>query len=198
MTRQPARRLIGRAPVLLTAVLLVTGCAGAAGDPASTNGGSGPGAAAPGAPGASPIQHGGGTGSDPGDGTIGSPVQPGGGAIIPGQPKPSIVEPRPGRLNPHDVGISMLEARVEGRHVWIRASWWSGVAPCSVLDSATAEASGQAFTVRVREGADVLDSACIDIAQYKATVIDLGELEAGTYTVRPADGDAQAITVDVS
>jgi hypothetical protein len=39
--------------------------------------------------------------------------------------------------------------------------------------------------------------ACIDIAELKATVIDLGVLAAGTWTIA-AEGDAPAITLEIS
>jgi hypothetical protein len=40
------------------------------------------------------------------------------------------------------------------------------------------------------------DTACIDIAMYKGFIVDLGELEPGTYTVT-AFGDAPALTVTI-
>jgi hypothetical protein len=38
---------------------------------------------------------------------------------------------------------------------------------------------------------------CIEIAMYKATIVDLGELEPGEYTIRASEGEAPPITVTV-
>jgi len=142
-------------------------------------------------------------GTEPGgDGSGGGS---GGGIAIPdfplpggGQPgeNPTIVVPKPGRLNVHPVGAAKVEARVDGRRVLVRVSWWSGVEPCSVLDSVLVERNGTNVTITIREGADRLDVACIEIAMLKATIVDLGELEPGTYTIS-AGGDATPIQVIV-
>lgn len=148
-------------------------------------------------------------GTEPGGGGSagGSGGAPGGGITIPdfplpgggGQPgeNPTIVVPKPGRLNAHPVGASGIEARVDGRRVLVRVSWWSGVEPCHVLDSVLVERNGTSITITVREGADRLDVACIEIAMLKATIVDLGELEPGTYTIS-AGGEATPIQVTVS
>ena len=39
--------------------------------------------------------------------------------------------------------------------------------------------------------------ACIDIAELKATVVDLGVLAAGSWTIA-AEGDAPPVTIDIS
>lgn len=139
---------------------------------------------------------GGGSGGAPGSGiTIPDFPLPGGG----GQPgeNPTIVVPKPGRLNVHPVGAAKVEARIDGRRVLVRVSWWSGVEPCYVLDSVLVERSGTNVTITIREGADRLDVACIEIAMLKATIVDLGELAPGTYTIS-AGGDAAPIQVTVS
>ena len=52
---------------------------------------------------------------------------------------------------------------------------------------------GDTFMLTVREGsAAAPDTMCIEIAQYKATIVDLGELEPGTYTIT-AFGDAAPV-----
>jgi hypothetical protein len=107
---------------------------------------------------------------------------------------PTIVVPRPGRLAVHEVGVFHLEARVQAGHAIVRASWWSGVEPCSVLDSVIVERVGSQIQLTVREGSDQLGVACIEIAMLKATDIDLGTLPAGTYTVS-ASGEAPPIQV---
>jgi hypothetical protein len=42
-----------------------------------------------------------------------------------------------------------------------------------------------------------MDMACIDLAELRATVVDLADLAAGRWTIS-AEGDAPAITVEVS
>jgi hypothetical protein len=138
---------------------------------------------------------GGGGGAGPiGGGPIGGGG--GGGPVDPGQP--SLVLPRPGQQNVHAVSIDKLSVRVEGRHVVLNARWWSGVEPCSVLDSVTAKQDGHTITVSVREGSSGANVACIDIAMLKVTPIDLGDLEPGDYTIAADLGPAAAIIVTVS
>jgi len=79
----------------------------------------------------------------------------------------------------------------------VELRWWSGVAPCSVLDSVGVSHDGTAYRLTVNEGSSGQQVACVDIAQLKATVVDLGDLDPGTYTIK-ADGDAQPIEVTVS
>jgi hypothetical protein len=128
---------------------------------------------------------------DPGPGNVGGapPV------VQPGQP--SLVLPKPGQLNVHDVSIEELSARVAGRHVVLNARWWSGVEPCNVLDSVAVSRSGQVITVSVREGTGKGDTMCIEIAMLKVTPIDLGDLEPGDYTIVAQQGPAPAIVVTV-
>ena len=79
----------------------------------------------------------------------------------------------------------------------MRVAWWSGVEPCSVLAGVDVARDGDTFTLTVREGsAAAPDTMCIEIAQYKATIVDLGELDPGTYTIS-AFGDAAPVTVTV-
>ena len=47
------------------------------------------------------------------------------------------------------------------------------------------------------EGSGRGDVACIDIAELKATVVNLGVLAAGTWTISAA-GDAPPVTLEVS
>jgi hypothetical protein len=131
---------------------------------------------------------------DPAPGNVGGapPAQPG----QPGQP--TLVLPKPGQQNVHDVSIEQLSARVAGRHVVLNARWWSGVEPCNVLDSVAVSRNGQTITVAVREGTGKGDTMCIEIAMLKVTPIDLGDLEPGDYTVAAQQGPAPAIVVTVS
>jgi hypothetical protein len=131
---------------------------------------------------------------DPAPGNVG-----GGGAPPAGQPgQPSLVLPKPGQANVHDVSIEELSSRVAGRHVVLNARWWSGVEPCNVLDSVGVTRSGQTITVSVREGTGKGDTMCIEIAMLKVTPIDLGDLEPGDYTIAASQGPAPAIVITVN
>ena len=112
--------------------------------------------------------------------------------------KPTLVLPHPGQLDIHAVSIEDLGARVEGRRVVVSASWWSGVEPCYVLDSVAVKRDGQTIIIVVREGSSARDVACIEIAMHKVTVIDLGELDPGTYTIIAGNGDARPVEVTVN
>lgn len=120
----------------------------------------------------------------------------GGNPAEPGQPR--LVIPKPGQLNPHPVSIEKISARANGRHVVVNAQWWSGVEPCAVLDSTALTVDGSTITISVREGTGKGEVACIDIAVLKVTVIDLGELEPGTYRIVADDGPAEPVTITVS
>jgi hypothetical protein len=185
------RPTLGLTLVLMTTVVLAACSAGAA--PANPS----PSDAPP--PSSAPPASGG--GSDQGSGALppDSPIvgEPPIGGGDPGSGQPSPVVPRPGTINPRPVAIMQLLAQVSGRHVVVNARWWSGVEPCYVLDSATAKRSGNTFTITLLEGSAKADAICIEIAMEKVTVIDLGELEPGTYIIEAAHGDAASITVEV-
>jgi hypothetical protein len=193
MTIPTATRLV----VLgLLAVVIATACSSAAG-PASFL--PTPSSAAPssGSDGAT----GGGSSGAPGqtdpDTSVGSPIgqQP----LDPGVGQPKLVIPRPGQLNPRPVGAARLEPAVDGHHVLIRVMWWSGVEPCHILDSVKVERSGTDIAIQLVEGTGDAQAICIEIAEQKATIVDLGELEPGTYTISAAGkGDATPVTVTVS
>ena len=135
-----------------------------------------------------------GGGSDPNTGT-GTGSDPG--LVDPGQPEPTIVTPGAGLAGIHAVGATKLDTATNGRDLAVRVSWWSGVAPCNVLAGVDVARDGTTFTLTVREGsAAPPDTACIEIAQYKATIVDLGELEPGSYTIT-AFGDAPPVTVTI-
>ena len=184
MTRQAALR-----PLLavLTVSMLIAACSGA-GAPAAP-GSEGPPSASPGGSGA---------GSDPGIGS-GEPIggAPGGpGVVNPGQPQ--FVVPQPGQQNVHPVSIEEMDVRVDGRRAVLNARWWSGIEPCTVLDSVAWKRDGKTITISVREGSGKGDLVCIDIAVYKATVIDLGQLEPGEYTVVAGEGNAAPISFTIA
>jgi hypothetical protein len=149
-------------------------------------------------PGAGGVVGGGGSGSGGSGGSgIGVAPPPGGVPRDPNLGQAQLVAPQPGQKGLHPVSVVLARAAVDGHHVSIELRWWSGVAPCSVLDSVQVQRDGATFTLTPMEGSSGRPVACEDIAQLKATVVDLGELDPGTYTIK-ASGDAPAITVTVS
>jgi hypothetical protein len=183
----------------LLAVLIAAACSSAAGpiisrgptdtgpSPAGPSAGSGnAGGGASGAPG----------GTDPNT-PVGSPADPT--PVDPGFGQAKLVIPRPGQLNPRAVGVSKLEPAVDGHHVLVRVTWWSGVEPCNVLDSVKVDRTGTDITIQLFEGSADAQAICIEIAEQKATIVDLGELEPGTYTIFPdGKGEAKPVTVVVA
>jgi hypothetical protein len=183
----------------LLAVLVLGACSAAATPSGSAGPADSPSAAAPSsAPGDS-----GGAGSS---GDIGQtdPSTPIGGAIDPvpvdpGLGQAKLVIPRPGQLNPRPVGAASLEPAVTGRRVLVKVTWWSGVEPCNVLDSVLVDRSGTEISIQLVEGTSDANAICMEIAEQKSTIVDLGELEPGTYTIRAGgNGDAKPVTITVS
>lgn len=109
-----------------------------------------------------------------------------------------VVVPRPGQLDVHPVSAETLRATVDGRSVEIAVDWWTGVEPCTILDTVVVQRGDHEFAITLREGRGPGEMACIAIAELHRTFIDLGELEPGTYTIRDATGGAPAIEVVVS
>jgi hypothetical protein len=138
----------------------------------------------------------------PPDAPVTSP--PDGGGVDPGLPQPAFVVPQPGQLNTHPVAITSLIPTVDGRHVTVQADWVSGVEPCYVLDrvevdtkTTMSEPPTVSITIALFEGSSDLNVACIEIAAYKATLVDLGELQPGSYVVQSADGSAPPVSFTV-
>lgn len=199
---------------LLSATVVLSGCATAASIP-GVGRPDAPVAADPASPIAKP-----GVGSDPGtgtgaggaigggapatDGPNGGPdtgVGQGGGVLPPGgiPDNPTIVTVHPGQANPRDVSAVQLSSLVAvSHHVIVRIRWWGGIEPCEILDSVAVTRDGLSFTIAARVGsAPGGQVACIDIARDTATLVDLGVLPAGTYTVRASAGDAPPISIVV-
>lgn len=139
-----------------------------------------------------------GGGGGGGGGVIVDPV-PGGGGDPGGDMRPSIEKPVPGQLNPIPASVWKMEPSIDGRHATVLLSWWSGPAPCSVLDSVDIVRDGTTITMTPREGADPAAGeqvACPAIAMLRGTIVDLGELQPGTWTLI-ANGDLAPITITI-
>ena len=205
----PPRRLAALGPfaVLTVIAALAVGCSGAAAPSTSAPAASAPpgssipggdpvaSSPAPGSPGSVDGGAGGGSAGDPGTG-IGLPIDPT--PVDPAAGQPTIIVPKPGRLNPHPVAAQTIRASVDGRHVLVKIAWASGIAPCSVLDSVKVERSGHTIALTVIEGADEVDVMCAEIAMFKATIVDLGELDPGAWTITAPGGDAAPIELTIS
>jgi hypothetical protein len=203
------RQLAG---ALLALALFAAACAGSsepASQPANQPATPGPSADASGTTlpsdtGPTPVPGGTGTSGGSGPGNPGNPgsggpiVYPGPDGSLPPVPDPTIVTPTAGLTGVHAVQAAKLEATVNGRDVAARVAWWSGVEPCNALAGITVARDGNAFLLTVNEGsAAAPDTMCIEIAMYKAAVVDLGELEPGIYTIK-AFGDVPPVEVTVA
>ena len=148
------------------------------------------GAAASAPPTGSPIA------SDPDD-SVTSPSDPGAGGSG-GAGGDNIVIPQPGTFNPHPVAVEKVEPSVDGRNVKVKLTWTSGVAPCYVLDEVIVNRDGNDIALTVVEGAAEKGAMCIEIAEQKSTIVDLGELEPGDYTISATDSDVPPVTITVT
>jgi hypothetical protein len=185
-------------PAVLLTILTLGACGAAAGpSPTSTATPAPTPTAVPGDGGAGGGTIGGG-GNAGGGGVGGGIIDPGpGGDPILGQA--TFVGPTAGLINQHPVNVQRVRAAVDDRGATAELRWWSGVPPCNALDSVRIDRDETARTIRltVIEGSGRDEVACIDIAQLKATLVDLGKLAAGTWTIS-AEGDAPAIQLEVA
>jgi hypothetical protein len=200
MTNPTTHRSIGAVALAVVATIALAACSGASqgqqAPPSAPSGQTAPSAppAASTDPGSS--AGGGGSAGDPGSGIITNPsTDPG--AIDPIAGEPRIVTPVPGRANPHPVAPVKLEAQVDGRRVLVKVSWYGGIEPCSVLDSVKVTRSGNDIQITPFEGASDPNAICIEIAVLKATIVDLGEPDPGTWRILSPDSDAPPVQVTI-
>jgi ABC-type transport system substrate-binding protein len=175
----------------LAAMLTLGACSSAAAPAASSS----PPTASPAPSAATPVPSDGASPSDP-DTSVGGSSDPGPGD--PGSGQPALVIPKPGQQNLRPLPAGKLEATVDGRRVLVKATWWSGVEPCNVLDSVKVERLAEDIAITIIEGTSDPNAMCIEIATEKATIIDLGELEPGTYRITSPGGEAPPVSVTVS
>ena len=110
-----------------------------------------------------------------------------------------IVVPKPGQLDVRAIPAQTLSAAANGRSVTLTIDYTSGVEPCYVLDSIVVAvgADTRTFDITLREGHGPEDVVCIEIAESKRAIVELGELAPGTYTISDTTGGAAPITVTV-
>lgn len=108
-----------------------------------------------------------------------------------------LVVPKPGQVDVREIPADLLEADVDGRSVTIRITFTSGIEPCYVLDTIVVTRGDHAFALALRQGHAPGDFVCIDIAVTRHALVDLGDLEPGTYTITDATGGATPIEVVV-
>lgn len=143
---------------------------------------------------------------DPGgggsDGSAGSRVVDPGVPVDPNDPagagQAKLVRPQPGQKDPHPVAVTKLETSVDGRHVLVKVSWYSGIEPCSVLDSVEVKRTGSEISIAPLEGIGDPNAVCIEIAVLKATIVDLGELDPGTWRITAPSGDATPVELTIA
>jgi hypothetical protein len=173
-----ARGRFGALATTLTLALVLTACsAGAASAPPSDP------RSAP--PSTAPVV----TDPPPSDGGDGGNIAPDGAKVV---------VPQPGQLDVHPVAAETLVATLDGRRLTVAVTWWSGVEPCTILDTVVVDAEDGGFAITLNEGRGPEDVACIAIAEQHRTFIDFpNDLAPGTYTIRDAQGGAPAIEVVV-
>jgi len=174
-------------PAVLLTIVTLAACGAAAG-PSPT-----PAATPAPTPTAVPGNGGTGGGAAGGGGAVGGP------ALDPILGQATFVGPTDGLINQHPVSVQLVRAAADDQGAAAELRWWSGVAPCNALDSVQIDKDEAARTIKltVIEGSGRGDVACIDIAELKATVVDLGKLAAGTWTIS-ADGDAPSVELAVT
>jgi hypothetical protein len=183
--RTPRAFVPGAAAFLV--VMLLAGCSFVSSLP-GFGGGSTPVAVDPGDPGVKP--------GPPGVG-VGPPLQP-----IQMPDNPTLVVVHPGQVDQatlRDVSaVELRSAIMPTGHLVVRVRWWGGVEPCDLLDSVAVDRVATTITLAPRVGSAAGGQvACIDIARDTATLVDLGVLEPGSYTIRALVGDAPPLVVNI-
>ncbi|MEU7002846.1 hypothetical protein [Nonomuraea sp. NPDC046570] len=86
---------------------------------------------------------------------------------------PEPVKPTGDAVNPHKVRWTSAKPVSKGRKV--KLVWWSGVAPCSVLDRVKVKETTKRVTITLYEGTapKAVNASCIMIAIEKTTTVKL-------------------------
>ena len=110
-----------------------------------------------------------------------------------------VVVPKPGQLDVRAIPAQTLSATVSGRRITLTIDYTSGVEPCYILDSIVVAvgADAKSFAITLREGHGPGDTVCIEIAESKRAIVDLGDQAPGPYTISDTTGGAAPISVTV-
>jgi hypothetical protein len=109
------------------------------------------------------------------------------------------IVPKPGQaIDIHPVAADQLAARVEGNKIVVKALWFSGVEPCTILDSIVVNRGEGRYTITLQEGSSPQEIACIAIAEQHVTEFDIPDVAPGTWTIADSGGIAQPVEVTVS
>lgn len=86
---------------------------------------------------------------------------------------PEPVKPTGDAINVHKVRWTKAKAVSKGKKVQL--TWWSGVAPCTVLDRVKVKETGKRVTITLYEGTapKARNTSCIMIAVEKTTTVKL-------------------------
>ena len=76
-------------------------------------------------------------------------------------------------------------------------AWTGGVEPCTVLDSIMVQRGTGTVTLTLREGRGPGNAVCIEIAERKRAMVDLGDVVPGTYRIVDGAGGAPALEVTI-
>ena len=102
-----------------------------------------------------------------------------------------IVVPKPGQLDVRPIPAQTLSAAAVDGSVTLTIDYTSGVEPCNILDSIVVAVGADAgtFAITLREGHGPGDVVCIEIAESKRAIVELGELAPGRTrsATRPAE-----------
>jgi hypothetical protein len=97
--------------------------------------------------------------------------------------KATRVMPRPGPGSDRIAPVKLRVRSVGGR-AFADVFWWGGIEPCTVLRPVDVLRQGHAIHLTLTAGSDAGDgTACIELARYTTTRVDLGSLRTGTYRV---------------
>jgi hypothetical protein len=181
-------------PAVLVTVITLAACGAAAGPSPTPDRSPRPTpTAVPGAGGT-----GGGSSGNTGGGVGGGIIDPAPG-VNPILGQATFVVPMAGLIDQDPVSVQLVRAAADAQGATAELRWWSGVAPCNALDSVQVDKDDMAHSIKltVIEGSAPGEMACIDLAQLKATTVDLGMLAAGTWTIS-AEGDAPSVELEVA
>lgn len=108
------------------------------------------------------------------------------------------VLPKPGQaINVHPIAADSLAARVDGSTIVVKATWWSGVEPCTIFDSIVVDQGEGTYTITLREGNSPQEIACIAIAEQHVTEFEIPNVAAGTWKILDSGGVATPVEVTV-